>query len=248
MQQLEDLIRGVPQFDGWNHSDRIRFIGWYLHTYESRADFEVGDIRRAYKHLNLTPPSNFSQLANQLVDQEHMIKRAGRLALDRRVRADFDANYGQRPTAVAVTRELLSLPAKVPGVAERAFLDEAIKCFGAGAYRAAIVMSWNLAYDHLLAWLFKNHLAAFNAQWPVTFPAGKRLVVAKREDFADAKESHVIQVCRMANLFSPALKKMLDEKLDKRNSAAHPSDIVFTQIQAEAFIEDIVQNVLPKLV
>jgi hypothetical protein len=40
---------------------------------------------------------------------------------------------------------------------------------------------------------------------------------------------------------------MLDEKLDKRNSAAHPSDLVFGQAQAEAFIDDIVQNVVLKL-
>jgi len=118
-----------------------------------------------------------------------------------------------------VAKLLRELPAKVPGVAERAFLYEAIKCFEAGAYRAAIVMSWNLAYDHLLLWVLKNHLPAFNAEWPKTFPT-KRLVAAKREDFGDAKEAHVLQVCRAAGFISADLKKMLDEKLDKRNSAA----------------------------
>src|SRR5213078_2611667 len=97
----------------------------------------------------------------------------------------------QDQTAVAVAKLLRELPAKVPHIAERTFLDEAIRCFEVGAYRSAIVMTWNLAFDHLLHWVFKSHLATFNGQWPQTFTQGKRLVVTKREDFADAKEFQI---------------------------------------------------------
>lgn len=131
-------------------------------------------------------------------------------------------------------------------MSERAFLDETIKCFGAGAYRAAIVMSWNLGYDHLLEWVLKHHLAAFNAAWPATFPK-KQFSVSTRADFAEAKEAHIIQVCRAAGCISADMKKLLDEKLDKRNSAAHPSALVFGQAQAEAYIDDLVRNVLMTL-
>ncbi|MDP2276183.1 MAG: hypothetical protein Q8N23_35000 [Archangium sp.] len=242
---IEEFVRQVPEFEGWGHTQRIRFIGWYYHALDARPDYEVGEFRRAYERLNLTPPSNISQLVTQLVEQKQLIRKAKKLSLDRRLRLEFDAKYGQRPTAISVTKLLQELPAKVPHVAERAFLDETIKCFGAGAYRAAIVMSWNLAYDHLLQWVLKNHLAAFNAAWPTTFK--KPFVVFNREDFADAKEAHIIQVCRAAGFIGADLKKMLDEKLDKRNSAAHPSAIVFGQAQAEAHIDDLVQNVVLKL-
>lgn len=243
---LEELVRQVPQFDRWGPTDQIRFIAWYFHVHEDRADYEVGAFRCAYEALNLTPPSSLSQLITQLVDKEDMNRKAGRLSLGRRLRVEFDGKYGRRQTTVAVAKLLRELPMMVPGLAERAFLDEAIKCFEVGAYRAATVMSWNLAFDHFLNWVFKNHLTAFNAQWPVTFPTGKRVVIAKREDFADAAESKILQVCRMANIITGDQKKMLDEKLDKRNSAAHPSDITFGQAQTEGYIEDLVHNVVLK--
>lgn len=242
---IEELVRQVPEFEAWGHTQRLRFIGWYYHAHEARPDYELSELRRAFEQLNLAPPTNISQLVTQLVDKKELIKKARKLSLDRRLRQEFDSKYGQRPTALIVTKLLQGLPAKVPHVAERAFLDETIKCFGAGAYRAAIVMGWNLAYDHLLDWVLKNHLAAFNAAWPATFK--KPLVVANRGDFADAKEAHVIQVCRAAGFITADLKKMLDEKLDRRNSAAHPSDIVVGQAQAEAFIDDLLQNVVLKL-
>jgi hypothetical protein len=240
---LEDFVDQVPEFGKWSHTDRLRFLGWYYHAFDSQPDFEVAQFRRSYELLSIAPPGNLSQLVKQLVDQKHLLRRAKRLSLDRRLRQDFDSRYGQRPTAVVVTRLLQELPAKVPQLAERAFLDETIRCFGAGAYRASIVMSWNLAYDHLVEWVLKKHLVAFVTAWPATFPK-KPFVPTQRADFADAKETHVIQVCRAAGLISADLKKLLDEKLDKRNSAAHPSSLNFSQAQAEAFIDDLVQNVV----
>lgn len=251
MQPLEELIRRTPTFTGWNHTDRIRFIGWYLHAYEKRTHFEVGDVRRVYERLSLVPPSNFSQLVRGLLDQKQAVKVARGIALDRRIRDELDAKYAMRPTTTAVTSLLDELPSLVPQVAEREFLDEAIKCFGCGAFRAAIVMTWNLTYDHLANWILKNHLAAFNAQWPVCYARdhakAKIQAIVKRDDFGELKESQVIQICRSAGFITADLKNMLEEKLDKRNSAAHPSGIHFNQLQAEAFIDDLVRNVVLKL-
>jgi hypothetical protein len=42
--------------------------------------------------------------------------------------------------------------------------------------------------------------------------------------------------------------KILDEKLGKRNSAAHPSGVKIGHLQADAFIDDLVRNVVLKLV
>jgi hypothetical protein len=42
---------------------------------------------------------------------------------------------------------------KISDEAERLFLTEAISCLRAKAFRATIVMTWNLAYDHLLNWI-----------------------------------------------------------------------------------------------
>jgi hypothetical protein len=56
------------------------------------------------------------------------------------------AKYGERKITVEVTKMLTDLPAKVPDVAEREFLDEALICYRNGAFRAAVVMTWNLAF------------------------------------------------------------------------------------------------------
>jgi hypothetical protein len=131
-------------------------------------------------------------------------------------------------------------------------LDESLKCYKAGAFRAAIVMCWNLAYDHLLSYVLHHRLADFNSQWPISFPkkhAQSRIsAIAIRDDFSELKESEVLMVCKSAAIISGDVYKILHEKLDRRNSAAHPSGVRIEQLQAESFIDDIVKNVVLKIV
>ena len=49
-------------------------------------------------------------------------------------------------------------------------MTEALTCYRDRAFRATIVMTWNLAYDHLLNWIMANHLARFNAAISVRYP------------------------------------------------------------------------------
>lgn len=64
----------------------------------------------------------------------------------------------------------------------------------------------------------------------------------------ELKESQVIEICHSANVITANIYKILKEKLDRRNIAAHPNDIVFTPLQAEEFISDLVNNAVLKLV
>ena len=94
---------------------------------------------------------------------------------------------------------LADLPGKISDAGERVFLVEAITCDRHQAYRAAIVMTWNLAFDHLVTWLFAEptRLVAFNASLPVRL-GGKRwagFVVNTRDDLEELTESQVIQIC-----------------------------------------------------
>jgi hypothetical protein len=57
----------------------------------------------------------------------------------------------------------------------------------------------------------------------------------------------VIQVSRSARIVGKSLGKLLQERLDRRNAAAHPSGIVFSQLQAEEYIHGLVENVILKL-
>jgi hypothetical protein len=57
----------------------------------------------------------------------------------------------------------------------------------------------------------------------------------------------ILQVCKSANIITGSLHKILKEKLDRRNVAAHPSQVVVSQLTAEDFIKDVVENVVLSL-
>ena len=141
-----------------------------------------------------------------------------------------------------MTTKLLSdLLVRVTEKNNRAYLEEALICFGHKAYRGALIMAWNLAYSDVLDRIYATGLDKFNSQ--VGTHNFKRPIV-NRLDFADLKESDVIKIARAAKLISGETLKLLDEKLGKRNSAAHPSAKVITVVSAEDFISDLVENVV----
>ena len=104
-------------------------------------------------------------------------------------------------------------------------------------------MAWNLAYNHVLDYILEPaRLAKFNAQRAKAFAKDKE--VTKRSDFEDYKESRVLEIARGADILSAGTYKVLNEKLGKRNTAAHPSLIVVGNVTAEEVIHDLVENVI----
>jgi hypothetical protein len=167
--------------------------------------------------------------------------------LERRVVSEHESRYGQRASTTHVHKLLAELPSQVPDLAERAYLDETLICFQHQAFRAAVVMSWNLTFDHLCHFILRKHLSAFNTQLPRRFPK-ETLSITKRDDFNELKESQVLEVCRSARLVPDGLSKILKEKLDRRNMAAHPSGVPINNITAEEIIRDLIENVVLRLV
>lgn len=110
-------------------------------------------------------------------------------------------------------------------------------------------MAWNLAYDHLCGYVLNSssRLANFNSQLLRSFPKARVSAVNNRDDLSDLKESEVLQVCRSANIITTDLLKILKEKLDKRNTAAHPSTVDIAPHTAEEYIIDLIPNVVLKL-
>jgi hypothetical protein len=85
-------------------------------------------------------------------------------------------------------------------------------------------------------------LAAFNANRTKAHPRLPEIV--KRTDFQEYGERQVLEVCRIASIVDKSIYKILQERLDRRNIAAHPSAVIFTSSQAEDLITDLVNNVL----
>ena len=248
--QLQDIVSSITDFSAWSHVQKIRFFAWHLHSYRNQERFNQADIRACYDELYLDKPSNVSPYLAQLRDRKpkEVVQDKRGYYLVRQVREQFELEYGQRQTSIQVEQLLLELPDKVSDLAEQVFLQEAIACFRCGAFRAAIVMSWNLAFDHLCNYVMKSHLTAFNTQLPIKYPRSRITAIATRDDFSELKEFEVIEICKSARIISGNLQKIMQEKLKRRNIAAHPSSEVILRFQAEDFITDLVNNVVLKLV
>jgi hypothetical protein len=250
---LEDVVNGISGFSTWKDADKIRFFAWFLHSKRGRERFMPADIKDCYTKIGLAEPSSIAPFLTAMAKRKpkEALHDSRGYALEKRLRDQFEQKYGQRPIAIQVDKLLMELPAKIPDLAERSFLDEALICYRCRAYRATIVMAWNLAFDHLCHFVLKNHIAAFNAQWPISFPQkhqkARTSAVAARDDFGELTESEVLQICRSANIITGDVFKILKEKLDKRNTYAHPSSVNASPHTAEEVIMDLVVNVILKL-
>ncbi|WP_316207367.1 hypothetical protein [Bradyrhizobium sp. SZCCHNR3118] len=244
---LQELVEQVAEFNTAAPKERIELFAWWLHVHGGKELFGPADIRGCYNKLHIDDPPSLATYLSRLADAKDLIVERGKYKLARSVRSELDKKYGVHHSVVAISKLLTDLPAKVPTVEERAFLQEALKCYRIEAYRACIVMVWNLAYAHLLDWILKdaNRLTAFNNTIPKRFPALKNIQVAKYDDFRDEfKERQVVEICSSAGLINDDIFKVLKGKLDRRNSAAHPSTLVFVQSQADDMITDLVNNVV----
>jgi hypothetical protein len=249
--KLRDEVSRFEDFFTWSDADKIRFFGWFQHAIAGKTRFTTGDIGKCYAEFSLEKPNISQYLINMEKRQpKELLRDSGGYYLEGSFRAQCEEKYGQRETTVKIVQALLDLPGKIPDVAEREFLDEVLICFKRKAFRASIVMCWSLAYFHFCHWILKHHLAAFNAQYPIRFTrfhaAASIPVITKYEDFsADLKESQVIAIAKSANIITNDQFKILDVKLGRRNSAAHPSSTVhFDQLQAEEFVYDLVTNIV----
>lgn len=154
---------------------------------------------------------------------------------------------GAEKVTAQTSATLRTLEHKLPEGADKDFLKEAIDCFEAGANRATIIMAWILAMDHLFAYILAHKLPEFNAALAQnTDKSVKVKVITQRDDFTEIKESKFIELCRVAKIISNDVRKILDQKLDTRNSSAHPSGITINKSKVIDFVEDLIDNVVLK--
>ena len=198
-QTLDELAQLTKLSQSWGHSELIKLLAWYIHTERNQEFFTAAQVGDCYETLHLNPPSSFGPYIARLEKKKEVLRSKG-LKLAKSVRDDLSARYSFHPITVITRETLMGLPALVPSVEQSEFLKEALLCYKAGAFRAAIVMTWNLTYDHLLRFVLAHHLADFNTAWPKRYPKEHKdcriSAMVKRDDFSELKESVVIEICR----------------------------------------------------
>ena len=173
MADLKDFVSRVPEYSGWNHAEKIKFFAWFLHTLEAKPYVNGADIAVCYSTLHDEQPSSIAPFLSNMEKKtpKEAIKESRGYSLVKKVRDELDATYLKRRTTVMVEKLLADLPGKIPDHAERVFLEEALTCFRNSAFRAAIVMTWNLTYFHMCQHVIAHKLAEFNASTRSNFPA-----------------------------------------------------------------------------
>jgi hypothetical protein len=241
MTPLQDSIGKCRKFEEFSHADNLRLLAWLLHE-EGKEHLRAADFAGLYDGFHLRAPVNLHRALQALEEQGDLMKSSAGYRLSKSARDRHTAKYGDRPITVGVLDLLASLPLKLSLPAQQEYLDEALRCFRASAWRAAAIMSWNLAFDHLCQTILKK-VESFNIEYAKAY-AKRREIIARRADLQDLKESEVIRIARASGVTDGTQHKSLERNLGIRNDVAHPSGAPFTQPQAEAFILDVIQTVV----
>jgi hypothetical protein len=245
-QKLKDFIVGVSGFGDWGHADKIRMFAWLQHFLFKKTHFATNDITQCYNALSFKP-SNTSQYLIGMENKELLRNKNGYYA-EGKFLARYNEKYGTHDIALTVRQKVKDLINNVPDVSEKDFMREAEICLRHDAGRATMIMVWNVAFYHLCQFIMKHHPAKFNAGFQTHYSGlwqqAKVKTMVTYDDFLTLKESVVIDICKREQIITQTQFKILDKRLGERNTAAHPNSTKVGQLQAEAFIEDIVDNVV----
>jgi hypothetical protein len=241
---LASFVEDIPNFHQKSDAEKIEVFGWYLHEIKQQERFGVADLHGCFDAVHITRPANTSNVLARLSSRKpaRVLKDSQGYRLAAPARTDLGQKFSVRTTTVRTTALLDGLVTRVTDDAQKTFLVETLTCFKNKAYRAAIVMAWNLAFSDVMDRILKSHLVEFNTQRAKAFP--KTGEVKNRSDFEEFKESTIIEIARGAGILSPSSARILKEKLDKRNTAAHPSVVVVRDVTAEEVIHDLVENII----
>lgn len=245
--ELAEFVDRVSDFHSLSPREKMRLFAWHLHVNEGLELIDNASVRGCFVKIHEPAPNVARDLPRMAETKPaDLIRVRGGYKLSGTLRRTFDERFGKSRQTIAVTKLLADLPSKIPDVTERAFLSEAIDCYGVEAYRAATIMTWNLALDHFLRWITADptRLLSFNAAITKRFPKKLGVRIAELHDFEELKEFEIIEIAGSANLVPKNAIDILREKLKRRNAAAHPSQIIITQAQADDTITDLVNNVL----
>jgi hypothetical protein len=248
---LAELKSAAGDLAALSHGERIKLFGWWLHTHKSKAHFAAADIGRCYDELHLARPGSFGGYFANLEGKD-LLRSASGYRLSGPARDAFDAAHGAHKQKLPIKTLLKDLPSKLPNLVERKYLDEAYTCYENEAFRATVVMVWNLAYAHLCDHIVKNRLADFNAQWLKDHSRAHKngvRTIKTVDDFNDEelKENTVLKLALDAGIIVKNVYNILEPALKKRNMAAHPNNVVIDPAILDGFISDVINNAVLKI-
>lgn len=244
---IHDYIASIEDFYNADTIEQTDYIAFYLVHYKRADSFISKDILAVCNEINLQPHGRLAQYLSEQAKLKVAGKKYIKLAKGYQLHAPYrnllNQQIAKTPVLVSLDVELERQIAAVGDIYERELLEEAARCYKVKAYRAAVVMIWAVVMSHMYAYVFASHLADFNLA--ISRDSDKRLKLIKRiEDFGEMKETKFIALLRSSGIITNDVRKILDEKLGTRNSAAHPSKTHLKESKAIEFGHDLLDNIV----
>lgn len=149
---------------------------------------------------------------------------------------------------LVVTHSSQSLRVHADSIADpltKSFVIEAITCFEAHQYRAAVVFSWAGAVALLHGHVFSWKLAEFNAE--ASRRDSRWRIAKQQDDLGRMKEHDFLDVCEAIGVIGKNVKQILqNECLMLRNACGHPNSVSIAENSVAAHIEKLIKNVFSR--
>jgi hypothetical protein len=235
---LKAFITGVEGFAEMGHADKVRLFAWLQPFLRKKDTFVTKDINWCYEKLSYKPGNTSQNLINMEKAGELLGNATSGYRCEGKFTSKYDDLYKEHDVTINVRQMVKDLEKVIPDIGEQDIFREALICLRRDAGRAAEIMVWNIAMYHLYQFILKHHLKDFNDRLPIRFPKKWKTadmpLVKKYEDFGDEmSEREVIDAASSAGIINDGIYKVYKNRLDQRNSAAHPSTLRVTQVQAE---------------
>jgi hypothetical protein len=245
---IQEFVSKFDDFTKWPPTKQTDYLSYYLLEELGKPGVGGSDLQKAFQDTDIKPYKRVSAYLSESASDKKgkYVKAAGggyRLTRDKYT--EISAIVKKEPQKVAVSTYLTELVEKVGDGNEKSFLEEALNCYRIEAYRGFIIMVWIVTIDHLQMYIFANYLTEFNSALAKN-PDKKVKKIVNYDAFSDLPENKFIELARSADVITNDVRKLLDEKLGTRNSAAHPSGIKISGHKATEFAIDVIDNVLLK--
>lgn len=252
---LHEIVAKIDDFDAWSQTDRIRFFGWYLHVHEGNKRFSTGQLRSCYDQLHLQDPESFAPFFKAMENRKpkDLLKDGGGYYVGKQVIDGLSARFGGPCSTTPVSSELLALPARIVDSAERGFIEEAIRCIGVAAPRAAIVLGWCAVIDRMRRKIEAVGFDKFNAASTAIKKQttgkykhwNKGMQVNSMNELLAVFDTDLIIVLEGMGLLDSNQAQRLGVVLFQwRCHSAHPADAPIGHHHVVAFFKDAVDMVL----
>lgn len=132
--------------------------------------------------------------------------------------------------------DLQKVAARIKDEGAKKYVEEAIRCLGVDALRAAIVFVWVGAAADLKVRIWSHGAPAVTTAFQKYNP---RASLSTHDDLLKFQEFDILKVAQDLGVIDKAQHKILGQALDLRNQCGHPNKYWPSVSKAKAHVEDI---------